>query len=323
MKNFLLSAIIIILIIKGNISSKDNQNKEEEQLLFVYEHCRHGARAPNDKKNGLYNDKTKTDSYNIYWDKPGILTEYGKLQHFFIGLRNKYKYNNLINFSTYNKNEILLRTTGVKRCTESLYYQLLGMYYNENLNNNYSIEFNDEIYKYSMPPNIKNWKNDKIFFKINNTIKNFLKNKKIEGVNLTSFNSESKKAFNIKTIKNNFVFVTQKCKNHEKYVKEQRNKYKEIIKKNFIDNNYSNKLKKSMSFINDSYLYKRGIAKSLADHFISDYLIGRKELNEFSKKTGINLLDYYKKCQDVYFYFMYNIYCFSKSCVLINIKLKF
>ena len=314
MKYFLLSAIIIFLIINSSISEK-NSEKEEEQLLFVYEHCRHGARAPNDKKNGLYNDKTKTDSYNIYWDKPGILTEYGKLQHFFLGLRNKYRYKNFIDFSKYNQKEMLLRTTGVKRCTESLYYQILGMYYTENLNINNSIEFNEEIYKYGMPPNIKNWKTDPIFVDINNKINEFLKNKKIEGINLTSFNSESKKLFNIKAIKNNFLFITQKCKNHEKYIKKQRFKYKEIIKNNFIDN-YANKLKNIISFTDESYFYKRGIAKSLADHFISDYLNGRKELIELSEKTGINLNEFFKECESVYYFFMYNIYCFSKSCVL-------
>ena len=66
----------------------------------------------------------------------------------------------------------------------------------------------------------------------------------------------------------------------------------------------------------DSYLYKRSIAKSYADHFISDYSNGRKELITFSKKTGIDLADYFEKCKNVYYFFMYNIYCHSKSCVL-------
>ena len=59
----------------------------------------------------------------------------------------------------------------------------------------------------------------------------------------------------------------------------------------------------------DTYFYKRSIAKSYADHFISDYSNGRKELNNFNKKTGIDLEDYFQKCKNVYFFFMYNIYC--------------
>ena len=88
MNNFLF-LIIFFFLISNNYCQ--NNNKNEEQLLFVYEHCRHGNRSPNDKKNGLYNNITKTDAYNVYWEKPGLLTESGKLQHFFLGLRNKYK----------------------------------------------------------------------------------------------------------------------------------------------------------------------------------------------------------------------------------------
>ena len=308
--------IIKIFFIFSNIYCK-TINEDRQQLLFVYEHSRHGNRAPNDKKNRLYNNVTKLDIYNVFWDKPGVLTEFGKLQHFFIGLKNKYKYNNFINFSKYNKNEILLRSTGIKRSTESLYYQALGMYYSENPENENSyIDFNDEIYNYSMPPNINIWKNQKEFDKLNSEIKKFLKNKKINGLNLTSFNSQEKKMFNIKTIKSKFNFVTQRCKNHEKYIKEQRIKYKEIIKNNlFLDNNWE-QLKNYLKLENESSLYKRGIAKCLCDQFISDYLNGRKELNNFNKETGINLDNYFQKCQNVYFFYMYNIYCFSKSCIL-------
>ena len=60
------------------LNFKDNycieQNESEEELLFVYEHCRHGNRAPNDKKNDLYNYETKKDVYNIYWEKLSTLT---------------------------------------------------------------------------------------------------------------------------------------------------------------------------------------------------------------------------------------------------------
>ena len=320
--NYLNYAIYLTIIFSFFIS--ENQSKkiaeDEEQLLFVYEHCRHGNRAPNDKKNGLYNKENKTDAYNVSWENPGVLTESGKLQHFFLGLRNKYKYSKFINIAKYNKSEIIFRSSGAKRCTESLYYQILGMYFKEpsqKSKDKYSIKFDQDIYNYSMPPNFNNWKNKKEFSQLNNKIKNFLKNKKIDGLNLTSFNTESKKKYNIKFIKNDFMFVSQRCKNHERYIKKQRKKYKEIIKSNFIDN-YSQQLKKVVNYSNDfeTYFYKRSIAKSYADHFISDYSNGRKELNIFSKKTGIDLEDYFQKCKNVYFFFMYNIYCYSKSCVL-------
>ena len=319
MNNFKQIGLILIYLFSINYCLSEIEDKNETQILFVYEHCRHGNRAPNDKKNGLYNNITKKDIYDIYWEKPGILTESGKLQHFFLGLRNKYLYKNLLNFCEYNQNEIILRSTGVKRSTESLYYQLLGMYYQDNSDiDNSIIQFDEELYKYSMPPNINNWNNKK-FAQLNDKIKQFLKNKKIKGVDLASFNSETKKKFNIKKIKKDFIFVTQRCKNHDKYIKEQKNKYKTIIKSNFIDK-YQMKLKNFLNISNDSYFYKRGISKSLADQFISDYLNGRKELIHFKEKTGINLEEYFEKCKNIYFFYMYNIYCFSKSCILNSSK---
>ena len=71
-----------------------------------------------------------------------------------------------------------------------------------------------------------------------------------------------------------------------------------------------------MNFSDNTYFYKRGISKSLADQFISDYLNGRKELINFNKETGIELDDYFEKCKNVIFFYIYNIYCFSKSCIL-------
>ena len=319
MNYFIIFFIIVNTFFTNIFCIVKNENKEKEELLFVYEHCRHGNRAPNDKKNGLYNYKTNMDIYNIYWEKPGILTESGKLQHFFLGLRNKYKYNNFINFSRYNKNELLLRSTGIKRCGESLYYQLLGMYYqnnsNFNDNNNSKVEFNEEIFKYSMPPNIEKWSKKKEFSKLNKIIENFLKNGKIEGLDLNSFNYKKRRKFDTKIINKDFIFITQKCKNHKKYVKKQRNKFNKIIKNNFIDK-YAYKLKNFINFTDENYFYKKGISKSLADHFISDYLNGRKELIKFSNETGINLDDFYENCKNVYFFFMYNINCYSKSCIL-------
>ena len=259
--------VIYLIIIFSFFIAENNGKKiveNEEQLLFVYEHCRHGNRAPNDKNNGLYNKENKTDAYNVSWEKPGVLTELGKLQHFFLGLRNKYKYKKFINIEKYNKSEIIFRSSGAKRCTESLYYQILGMYFKEpsqKSKDKNSIKFDQEIYNYSMPPNLNNWKNKKEFSQLNNKIKNFLKNKKIDGLNLTSFNTESKKKYNIKFIKNDFMFVSQRCKNHERYIKKQRKKYKEIIKSNFIDN-YSEQLKKVVNYFENAINYNKNKNKT-------------------------------------------------------------
>ena len=62
-----------------------------ETLLFVLEHYRHGARSP---CSGL--DSSYTDIFNQTWNGYGELTHQGILQFFHIGLANKEKYKDLI-----------------------------------------------------------------------------------------------------------------------------------------------------------------------------------------------------------------------------------
>ena len=52
------------------------------------------------------------------------------MQHYILGIRNRYKYPNLLNYSNFNSNqkEILIHTTDSRRVKESAYNQLLGMF---------------------------------------------------------------------------------------------------------------------------------------------------------------------------------------------------
>ena len=64
--------------------------------IFVYEHTRHGARGPSSEYKSLFDNKTFYDEYNIHWDGDGDLTLKGKMQHYILGIRNRYKYPNLM-----------------------------------------------------------------------------------------------------------------------------------------------------------------------------------------------------------------------------------
>ena len=116
----LLYFVIINLVHIKNVNNK---------IIFVYLHSRHGARAPLSKFNKTKNsNNTYFDEYNISWIEEGNLTLKGKMQHYILGIRNRYKYPNLIDYTKFNPNEILIHVTEKNRAKISAYYQLLGMY---------------------------------------------------------------------------------------------------------------------------------------------------------------------------------------------------
>ena len=61
------------------------------------------------------------DEYSIHWDGDGELTLKGKMQHYILGIRNRFKYPNLLNYSHFNPEEIIIHTTDSRRVEESAY----------------------------------------------------------------------------------------------------------------------------------------------------------------------------------------------------------
>ena len=51
------------------------------------------------------------DKYHSHWIGNGELTLKGKMQQYILGIRNRYKYPNLIDCNNYNPNEILIHVT--------------------------------------------------------------------------------------------------------------------------------------------------------------------------------------------------------------------
>ena len=47
------------------------------------------------------------------------------MQHYILGIRNRYKYPNLINYTKFNPNELIIHITKKYRTKISAYYQLL------------------------------------------------------------------------------------------------------------------------------------------------------------------------------------------------------
>ena len=133
--NIFISILFLIKISKNNhnkiIVNKENINNDNdsnsEELCFVFEYSRHGARSPSsdefDNKTGKY-----LDLFNFTWDGRGELTPIGMRQHYILGIRNRIKYANFLDFSHFNHLEILVASNLLNRTIESAYSQLLGMF---------------------------------------------------------------------------------------------------------------------------------------------------------------------------------------------------
>ena len=95
-----------------------------EELKFVFEIHRHGARAP------FVGIKNNIDCYGEKWISSNELTEVGKRSHFLIGVRNRKRFIEKYNFlkKNFDPEEIEIFTTDFNRTIQSVYSQLMGLY---------------------------------------------------------------------------------------------------------------------------------------------------------------------------------------------------
>ncbi len=92
---------------------------QDEEIYFALTHFRHGINSP------LFLNKENKDIFGNEWkDGPGELTLNGVKQHYLIGLRNKNRYRNLLNYE-YKSKEILVYSTNLNRTIMSAQSQLL------------------------------------------------------------------------------------------------------------------------------------------------------------------------------------------------------
>ncbi len=92
----------------------------ENTTIFVFEHTRHGARAP-----------THFDIFNHKWIGTGELTLVGQRMHYLLGVHNKNIYGKYYN-KTFNPNEFLIYSTTLNRTIMSVNSQLNGWFPYEN-----------------------------------------------------------------------------------------------------------------------------------------------------------------------------------------------
>ena len=220
-----LNKILIFNIFYILYSSKiTNNNDNKTNLLFIFEHYRHGARSP---CNGL--DENYIDLLGEKWNGDCELSEKGYLQHYLIGLQHREKYYNFLNFNKYNSNNIKVFSTNTNRTLTSIQTQLMGLFntsysnivipvhiYEEN-NNNKMIK---PLFDYTKEKNCPNLKE---YFEKN------LNSEKIK--NMTNY-------FN-----NNYIDIIKTIYNNTNIDFKKIEKFCSIYISDFIDNRNLEKIK--------------------------------------------------------------------------------
>ena len=97
---------------------------DDDKLIFLYTHFRHGARAPQAVNSTFY------DMLGQRWTNPGELTGMGQRMHYLLGLRNRIKYIKEQKFLSekYDPHEILIFSSAINRTIISASSQLQGLY---------------------------------------------------------------------------------------------------------------------------------------------------------------------------------------------------
>ena len=260
-KCFLIFYLIIIIT---------SINLVKSEIVFVFEHFRHGARS------SVFIDKYNIDIYDIKWIGDGELTSVGMRMLYLIGVHIRDKYKNIINKNT-SPNELLVYSTDLNRTILSAESQLLGMFPPE------KGEIIDEIQKkYSYPPN-----------EIPQDVQNEIEKlgsisipSKIRAIPINFFHKEKKP----------YLLTEEEECPRTKYIKQQNYKKKDVQEfiKNFSEK-YADKWMEYFNITDKSIFDNYYFLLAVTDHFISSYIHKRKNLR-FFEDEGINLKEYYEEC---------------------------
>ena len=260
-----LSTIIKLAII--TLSFKKTKS-EKNETIFLFEHCRHGARNPTEK-----------DNLNISWKGKGELTAIGARMHYLLGIHNKNKYKDFLN-EIFNPNEILIYSSDKNRTILSALNQLQGMYIqNEKIN---TLNLN-QIEK-AIPYYLK--KNSKII-------------KKKESLN------DSSLPYGIQVVpvhiindKEKLIKLTREkdCKIYDKIRNENMKKKVYVDFLNKFNNEYGKDLLEYFKLKNNSFFNSYQGVEFFCSSFLPDYYDGKeiKIKNISNEKFYNSCLDHYK-----------------------------
>ena len=128
------------------------------EILFVFEHCRHGARGMKELKND-------TDIFKQKWIGSEELSAVGLRQHYLLGSLMRNQYSQLLDWNNYNTKDIFVYSTPTNRTIMSARAHLFGMFNNDNIK-----KLNKNQNEKSIPNYLRN--KSKIINFINKTLNN-------------------------------------------------------------------------------------------------------------------------------------------------------
>ena len=264
MKIFILFYIYILLTITTSIDNSD--------IIFVFEHARHGARSP------LFADgNTKyEDHFGTKWEGASLLTNVGKRTHYAIGIHNRIKYNNLINFTKFNYSEIEIYSTNSPRVIQSIQAELLAMYTPGTLE-----QLSDEELSMAEPPinNLSSVVIEELEKLDHSTIVNDI------NVFPIRFSSPTKTRLNEPE---NCPYMSQYQAQLEKDVQ---NEIDVFLEK--YDQKYGEQLQRYFNFSNRDFMRDFNfIELIMADEYLSNYFNGNN-FSDFVAETNIDIHDFF------------------------------
>ena len=254
-----------------------SKSDEEDKLVFLYTHFRHGARAPQHINSSYY------DMLGHKWTNPGELTGMGQRMHYLLGLRNRIKYIKEEKFlnETYDPHEILIYSSEYNRTITSAAAQLQGMY---PIKDEVGLQITEEQEELSVPQ--VNIDNEEI-------------KKERENLGLKAL-PHLMTLVPIKLMKDLDrkinVYDLKECTDEREKVKAENYKNIPELQKFVADFNTKYGERINNYFGTDSKEYDIVFIYDLCDAFVSDYT-DRRDLSDFEKKN-INLDEFHEFCME-------------------------
>ena len=241
------------------------------ETLFVFEHCRHGARGMKELKND-------TDIFKQKWIGSEELSAVGLRQHYLLGSLMRNQYSQLLDWNNYNTKDIFVYSTPTNRTIMSARAHLFGMF-----NNNNTKQLNKNQNEKSIPNYLRN--KSKIINFINKTLNNsYILPNKIPSEIPIHIIERKEKLFQFEKYDNCIGIENQRDKNKKK--KSVKNAVESFNEK------YGQKLVKYLSEKKEDYFKDLKNVQAIALAFIINKIDGR-DLSEFQNETGFDLEKFY------------------------------
>ena len=247
------------------------------ETLFVFEHCRHGARGMKELKND-------TDIFKQKWIGSEELSAVGLRQHYLLGSLMRNQYSQLLDWNNYNTKDIFVYSTPTNRTIMSARAHLFGMFNNENIK-----KLNKNQNEKSIPNYLRN--KSKILNFINKTLNNsYILPNKIPSEIPIHIIERKEKLFQFEKDDNCIGIEKQRDKNKKK------KSVKNAVES--FNNKYGEKLVKYLGEKKEDYFKDLKNVQAIALAFIINKIDGR-DLSEFQNETGFDLEKFYNDSMEI------------------------